>query len=129
MPSKKREGISFPKLVDIIDSTVQGEGGGKGEAISRPLKKTIKKKKRTTVVLKTEIKDPERFLLRPDTWQMLDSAQLGKQCKMVGIPCGGSKEDRIQRLVQWRKDPAKFERAEATKKKRKKAKSAVSGAK
>jgi hypothetical protein len=76
--------------------------------------------------LKREIKDPERFLLRPETWQLLDSAQLGKQCKMVGIPCGGSKDDRCQRLVRWRKDPAKFERAEAAKKKKKKAKPAVS---
>jgi hypothetical protein len=66
MPSKKRKGISFPKLGDIIDSNLQGESGEETEAVRRPIKKPAKKKK-TTVVLKREIKDPERFLLRPET--------------------------------------------------------------
>ena len=74
------------------------------------------------IVLTKKIKDPERFLLSMDTWSMLTSVQLGQQCKMVGIPCGGSKDVRCQRLVNWKKDPVKFEKAAKRKEKQMRAK-------
>ncbi len=78
----------------------------KKPAKKKALKGTIIVK--TNAVVELKIKDPKAFLLDPEKWEFLNATQLGQQCRMVQIPVGGSKEDRLKRLLTWRKNPAAF---------------------
>ena len=92
-------------------------------------KKKAPKRKSNTVTItiakaKTvTIPDPERFL-SSENWQFMNATQLSSQCKMVGIPASGTKDDKAARLERWYENPSAFE-APPKKKATKKRKSAL----
>lgn len=53
------------------------------------------------------VKDTTRFV-SPDAWDVMNATQLAAQCKILDIPCGGSRDERLARLQQFWDNPRKF---------------------
>lgn len=71
-------------------------------------KKGVTKKTVTvTVSKKITLPDPERFL-SPEHWDIMNTTQLGIQCRMLQIPSGGKQEEKRTRLKRWYNNPRTF---------------------
>ena len=95
---------SSSHLTDIPESRTTGKKKVKrGNGKTKPKKTEEPPTITVTTTVKKTIKNPALFLLGGEEWKLLNSAQLGRQCKIVGIPTGGSKEEKLDKLIQWRK--------------------------
>ena len=73
-------------------------------------KGTNKAKKVVITIRKAEtatLPEPS-CVLCPDYWNIMPSAHLSSQCKIVQIPAYGSQAEKVKRLQRWYKNPRAF---------------------